>query len=158
MDPNFDENLIKGKIAETIFEEMFAEVGEFMIIPAGYEFKTPELAQELLNIERKDILDNLRHSPDFILLSKNPNRKDVFLVEVKFRTNISTEEIKKVAEELTDKYGTVCLFVANHDNFYFNYCRDIAKNNGVIQPLAESWVRKELQEKYLRLLNHFISK
>jgi hypothetical protein len=156
MEPNFDENLIKGRIAETIFEEMFAEVGEFIILPAGYEFKTPELAQELLTIERKDILDNIRHSPDFILLSKNQNRKDVFLVEVKYRTNISIEEIKKVAEELTNRYGTVYIFVASHDSFYFDYCRNIVKNNGTIEPLSERWVRKELQQKYLRLLNEFI--
>jgi hypothetical protein len=158
MTSNFDENLIKGKITETIFEEMFAEVGEFIVLPAGYEFKTPELAQELRKIERKDILENLRHSPDFILLSENPNRKDAFLVEVKYRTNISTEEIKRISEELVNRYGTVCLFVASHDNFYFDYCRDVIKNNGVIQTLAETWVRKELQQKYLRLLNEFISK
>ena len=123
MTSNFDENLIKGKITETIFEEMFAEVGEFIVLPAGYEFKTPELAQELRKIERKDILENLRHSPDFILLSENPNRKDAFLVEVKYRTNISTEEIKRISEELVNRYGTVCLFVASHDNFY-SQCRE----------------------------------
>jgi hypothetical protein len=156
MSDNFKDDLIKGKITEVIFEEMFSEVGKFLILHSGYEFKTPELAQELQSIERKDILDHLRNFPDYILLTKNSDKKGVYLVEVKYRSNIDPGEIRKIAEELTDKYVTVYLFIATQDNFYFDYCRNIINNNGSMVLLDDNWILKTVRDKYLELLDKYI--
>jgi len=46
MDKNIDfsRDLIKGRIAEVIFEQMFREQGQYTVIPFGYEQTVPTLA------------------------------------------------------------------------------------------------------------------
>jgi len=41
----FIKDLVKGKIAEIIFEQMFRESGRYTILHSGYEYTLPELAQ-----------------------------------------------------------------------------------------------------------------
>ncbi len=41
----FSKDLIKGKVAEVIFEQMFREEEKFTVIPFGYEHTMPTLAQ-----------------------------------------------------------------------------------------------------------------
>jgi hypothetical protein len=79
---NFTRNLLKGKIAETIFEQMFRRLGKFDIVPLGYEHTTPELAQYQHLNHVKQVLDNIRNVPDFALVSQN--KGSVYLVEVKY--------------------------------------------------------------------------
>lgn len=50
---SFTKNLIKGKIAEIIFENMLREAGIFTILHFGYEYILPELAKEILLIENQ---------------------------------------------------------------------------------------------------------
>jgi len=86
MDNNikFSKRLIKGKIAEMIFERMFADSGQFTILRSGYEYSLPELAQytQLPAVEK--YFENIRTTPDFILISND--RKRAFIVEVKYRS------------------------------------------------------------------------
>jgi hypothetical protein len=46
------------------------------------------------------------------------------------------------------------IFVATPDGFYCGLCKAIC-DEGVIKPLAESWVALERQKAYLELLNEF---
>jgi len=72
MDNNsFAKNLIKGKIAETIFHLLFAEAGEFTITPFGYEYTIPALAQYHRDVQIQQVLDTIRKTPDFILISQD---------------------------------------------------------------------------------------
>jgi len=41
----FAKNLIKGKIAEIIFEQMIRDEERYTVIPFGYEHTVPTLAQ-----------------------------------------------------------------------------------------------------------------
>jgi len=41
MSKNFEHNLIKSRIAETIFEEMFHDTKKFTILHFRYEYTTP---------------------------------------------------------------------------------------------------------------------
>jgi hypothetical protein len=44
MDPKHEEfikDLVKGKIAEIIFEQMFRESGRYTILHSGYEYTLP---------------------------------------------------------------------------------------------------------------------
>jgi hypothetical protein len=41
----FARNLVKGKIAETIFAQMLREAGDFTVLEFGYEKVIPELVQ-----------------------------------------------------------------------------------------------------------------
>lgn len=153
MDRKYTEDLIKGKITEVIFEEMFRVSGEFTIIPLGYEHTTPILAQyqHLAHIQK--VLDNIRHAPDFALISQDKTK--VFIVEVKYRVELDNNEILKIAEDL-HSWEPCFIFVATKDNFYFESVQEIARNKGNIKELTDSWISNEIQEESLYLLRKFI--
>jgi len=160
MEKDFSHELIKGKIAELIFELMFRETGEFIALRFGYEYTLPELAQYQNIVEVKEVLNNIRNSPDFILISnkKNENgRLNVFTVEVKYRRTREAEEIKRTAEDVLKIWDPSWLFIASPDGFFFAPCSSVVKDAGQISPLSDNWVGPELKAKYLELLRDFES-
>ncbi len=156
MNSDFSRNLIKGKIAEIIFQQMFIEAGEYTIIPFGYENVIPELAQcENYNDNSmvKKIKNTVRSAPDFALISQN--KKKVWLIEVKYRSTYDKDKIKKIAENQIERWDPSCLFIATLDGFYVDTCLRIIRQTGQASILPERWISKEIQNKYLKLLNEF---
>jgi hypothetical protein len=149
----FTKNFIKGKIGEIIFDQMFREEGRFTVIPFGYDRTLPELAQYAKEAKYQQVIDNIRSAPDFALVSKD--KKQVFLVEVKYRTKIDIEELKRVAEKIQKKWYLVWMFVCTPEKFYFNKAKTIIEEEKLVS-LGEQWICKKTQEKYLKLLNEFI--
>jgi hypothetical protein len=147
-----NEQLLKGRVAENIFELMFRETKRFDILPLGYEHVTPELAQYQHLAHVKKVYENIRHLPDFVLVSND--KKDVYFVEAKYRTHHTDEDILKIAEEILEHYNNVYLFLATPEKFYFETCELIKQNGGKINKLT--WVEDEIQMKYLKLLTEFI--
>lgn len=154
MDKKYTENLIKGKITEVIFEEMFRTSGEFTVLPIGYEHTTPTLAQYQHLVEVKNVLENIRNAPDFALISQD--NKKVFLVEVKYRHELKKEEILEIAKNTLIRWNPCFLFIATKDNFYFSPCSSIVGGDGRIEELRESWIKADIQHEYLSLLKDFI--
>lgn len=152
----FSEQLIKGKIAELIFSQMFRNSNKFTVIPFGYENTFPEIAQYQNEVENKEVLATIRSAPDFALVSHD--KRDVYLVEVKYRSVIDQKHINEIAEKIQDRWKSVHLFLATPEGFYFGDCDSIVKNNGIINYLDNEWVSKEEQIDYRRLLNEFINK
>lgn len=150
---NFVRQLIKGKIAEIIFEQMFRESEEFTILRSGYEYTLPELAQYQHFAEVKAVMTNIRNAPDFILISQN--KKEVFLVEVKYRSQLHSEDIRGKAEGLLKTWNPSWLFVATPECFFFDSCNTIINNDGKINKLSETWVNTRTQSDCLKLLNEF---
>ena len=146
------ERMIKGKISELIFEEMFLSQGKFKIVHNGYEYTDPEIAQNLRNINKKYFY-GLRHKPDFILFPWNSSKK--FLVEIKYRYSLNGDEILQIAKELKNNYGLCYLFIATPEKFYFNACTEILEKE-VISEMSENWIPSLIQKKFLKLLNKFI--
>jgi hypothetical protein len=157
MDKNIDfsRRLIKGKVAEIIFEQMFGESGKFTILRSGYEYTFPELAQYRQLPEVELYLKKIRHNVDFILISDD--KKEVYLVEVKYRdiSNRRPEDVLRIASGTLEAQNPSWLFVASSDGFFFEPCNTIVRNHGKIGRLYERWVSKELQEKYRKLMNEF---
>lgn len=147
-------NFIKGKILETIFQEMFCEEGEFTVIPLGYEHTTPLLAQYQEYLEVKQVLENIRSTPDFALVSHN--EKKVFLVEAKYRNIFTNEDILQIAQSNIERWKFCYLFVASKDGFYFSSYTNIIKSNGEIKSLDDNWIKMDIQNKYLTLLKEFV--
>lgn len=145
---------IKGKIIEIIFQEMFRESGEFTILPIGYEYTTPILAQYQHFLEVRQVLDNIRNAPDFALISQD--KRKVFLVEVKYRSEYKNEEILEIAQDTLTRWSPCFLFFASKDNFFFSPCSSIIKNNGGIEKLRESWIKEDIQQEYLSIMHEFI--
>jgi hypothetical protein len=159
MDQNlqFAENLIKGRITELIFDQLFRTSGKFDIIPFGYENTLPELAQYQGNLKVKAVLDNIKHSPDFVLISQD--KKAAFLVEVKYSYGHTKERVLDFAlDVLKNHYDPSWVFVADHDGFYFDPANRIKNNNGEIEKLKPGdWgIDFETVQKYLQLLNKYI--
>jgi len=154
MDISYTRNLIKGKITEVVFEEMLRPTGEFTVIPIGYEHTMPELAQYQHHVHIQKVLENIRHAPDFALISQD--KTNVFLVEVKYRKEFNQKDLQDIAISLSEKWNPCFLFVASKEHFYFDSALDIQKNNGSIKKLTASWVTYDIQKNYLELLNEFI--
>jgi len=149
----FARNTIKGKIAEQIFEFMFRNTGEYTVIPFGYEYSQPELSQSLKLLEKEDILDTLRSSPDFILINKS--KTEVYFVEVKYMNIKDNQLIKDYAQKTVNKWEHSFMFIATPEGFFYEPCNTVIRNNGEIGKLYDSHIPKEIQTQYLHLLTEF---
>jgi hypothetical protein len=157
MNNDFTRHLIKGKIAEVVFQQMFREQGGYTIIPFGYEYTVPQLSQFPNPSEQaKKVIDNIKHAPDFALVSSDS--QDVYLVEVKFRREFSEKYALEEATFQKDRWNPSWLFYATLDGFYFDSCSQIVFNNGKAKKLSSKWISPGLQAKNLELIKEFESK
>ena len=76
-------NMIKGRIAETLIQELFLSLG-YNVFRYGMENTIPGI-MELLKGVRSEVATEIKRMPDFVM--QNPATKDVYFVEVKFRAN-----------------------------------------------------------------------
>ena len=76
------EEIIKGRIAESIVRCMFEDLG-FEVIPYGYEHTCPTLAKKD-SLVKGDVQHLIRKTPDFIIVDKENN---AHFIEVKYRTD-----------------------------------------------------------------------
>ncbi|HMG83673.1 MAG TPA: hypothetical protein VK559_11605 [Ferruginibacter sp.] len=76
-------DMIKGRIAETLIQELFLSLN-YNVFRYGMENTIPGI-MELLKGVRSDVAEAIRRMPDFVM--QNPETKDVYFVEVKFRAN-----------------------------------------------------------------------
>ncbi len=152
MNVDFSKGLIKGKIAEIIFEQMFRESGNYTILHTGYEHTMPELAQYRRTL-KKEVVEDVSGMPDFVLISND--KKALFIVEVKYRSKIYREELKEIARVMLKKWNPSWLFVTSPDGFFFEPCHTIVNNEGRIGSLYSTWVNKRIQNEYLNLLREF---
>jgi hypothetical protein len=80
---NYRYNMIKGRIAETLIQELFLSL-EYNVFRYGMENTIPGI-MELLKGVRSDVAAEIKQMPDFVM--QNPKTKDVYFVEVKFRAS-----------------------------------------------------------------------
>ncbi len=80
-DSRFVENMIKGRIAETLIEELFLQL-DYSVFRYGMENTVPGVIKLLRGV-RSDVAMNIRRMPDFVV--QNSKTNEVHFVEVKFR-------------------------------------------------------------------------
>lgn len=148
----FTKNLLKGRIAETIFEQMIQNEKRYTVIPFGYEHTMPTLAQYQQLAKVKSIIQNIANAPDFLLISED--HKQIFLVEVKYQKTLNEKLLISYSKKLLDKWSDPWLFVATSNGFYCRRCKEIIAK-GKTLPLSVRWVAKERQEEYIKILNEF---
>ncbi len=150
-DINFARNLVKGKIAETVFAQMLRSTGAFTVLEFGYEKIIPEL------IGRKstddEMVETLRTAPDFAVI--NNKTKEVHLIEVKYRKELKNSDILSIAKRMSRSWNPSFLFVGTVDGFYFGNVKDIIKAKGKILPLVHPQIPKATQDIFLKILNDF---
>ena len=84
----YKEDMIKGRIAETLIEELFLSL-DYNVFRYGMENTVPGI-MELLKGVRSDVATNIKRMPDYVV--QHRKTKEVFFIEIKFRTS---EEFKK---------------------------------------------------------------
>ena|SRR5260221_13425667 len=142
---NFPENLIKGRIAETVFEQMFRQGSDFDIYPLGYEYTIPILRQfhdHPKFQQHKEIIDkilrNFNNSPDFLFVK--PDKSNLFVVEVKYLEMYNQDQVMSYAEEVNAKWDPAWLFLATKSAFYFDSCNDIIHHKPNCSLLGYDWI------------------
>ncbi len=161
---NFTESLLKGKIAEIIFEQMLRGAkyknsnGElesvFTVLHFGYEHVLPELAKNKRIKSRQNItLDTIRTAPDFAVV--NNKTKEVSLIEVKYRSKLFDYDILKIAHKMEQSWITAKLFIASPEGFYFDDIKNVIEHNGKIQRLKHPNINEHMQRLYLDLLKKY---
>ncbi|MDD5738975.1 MAG: hypothetical protein PHY72_03590 [Candidatus Pacebacteria bacterium] len=148
----FVRKLIKGKIAEVIFEQMMREEGRYTIIPFGYEHTMPTLAQYRSLVKVQTIIDNIADAPDFVLISHD--KTEVYLVEVKYQSKLNIEDLKGYAKKLIERWEYPWLFVATPSGFKCGLCKKVLEE-GAIGDLSENLVSYKSQAEYLKVLLEF---
>ncbi len=152
---NFPLNLIKGKIAENIFDLMIRETKKFTVLHSGYENTLPEVAQYINGMTAKDALKTLRETPDFILISNDQER--IYVIEVKYYQLLNHNRLYQDAVEMLENWNPSYLFVLSDNQFYFDSAGKVKDNFGKINPLPTDLVPAPLQEKYKHLAHYFLN-
>ncbi len=80
---NYRYNMIKGRIAETLIQELFLSLN-YNVFRYGMENTIPGI-MELLKGVKSDVADDIRRMPDFVI--QNPETNAVYFIEVKFRAS-----------------------------------------------------------------------
>ena len=95
-DISYRKNMIKGRIAETLIEELFLSL-DYNVFRYGMENTVPGIMEMLQDVEN-GVAHKIRRMPDFVVQHKRRSDK-LFFIEVKFRKN---ETFTK--EDLSDDY------------------------------------------------------
>lgn len=148
----FARNLVKGKIAETIFAQMHRETRNFTVLEFGYEKIIPELVQQGYK-ENNVTIETLRTAPDFAVI--NQRTKEVKLIEVKYMHSLNLDYVLKDANRMSESWNPSYLFIATLKGFYFDEIRNIIENKGKIPRLSEQLISKSVQDNYLQILIDF---
>jgi len=151
---DFSRNLIKGRIAETLFEQMLRDAGCFTILAFGYESVLPELAHRQHDMKTAETMEIIRRAPDFAVI--NNETHDVYLIEVKYMMNPRADWILRDAKQMYGSWKPSYLFLATPEGFFFDKAKTIVEKEGKIAPLKHPYIPKKLQDKYTTLLNEFI--
>lgn len=104
------ENMLKGRMAETLFEELIKQSGNVV-----YRFGYEAIVQNLVQLEKTfdrygDVGKRIRSIPDFIVLDKNGVPA---LVEVKFRFRPELHPDDPSKFELIEKFWQAKLVLVN---------------------------------------------
>jgi len=85
--------MIKGRIAETLIEELFLSLG-YNVFRYGMENTVPGV-MKLLKGVKSEVANTIRKMPDFVI--QNTKTGNVFFIEVKFRASeeLSLDDINK---------------------------------------------------------------
>lgn len=92
-DKNYRYNMIKGRIAETLIQELFLSLG-YNVFRYGMENTIPGI-MELLKGVKSEVAEEIKRMPDFVI--QNPKTAEVFFIEVKFRSseNFNLKDLPK---------------------------------------------------------------
>ena len=151
---SFEENLIKGKIVETIFQQMFIETDK-------YELYSFEATVDLSSIQHlshhkdiQNILDGSSPVPQCIIVPKG--KDEVYIINTLYSESYHSNDLIDQARDSHDKWEYSWLFLATRYHFHFDSCWNIMNSNGHMDLLPYTWIPRDIQDKYKSLLHQFL--
>ena len=150
----WSKKLVKGRIAESIFEQMLRDTDRFTILNFGYENVLPELMHRQRDIPEQETMEVIRRAPDFVVIDNDTH--EVYLIEVKYMMHPKAEWILRDALRMFQSWRPSYLFLATPDGFFFDKASIIKDGEGRISKFTQLDISEEHQTKYIELLNQFI--
>lgn len=150
----FTHELIKGKIAEIIFEQMIHNTKGYTVLEFGYEKVVHQLAKAPKSEEALAMINIVRKAPDYAIV--NEDTHNVTLVEIKYMAKRTNGKVNAIAKEIEKSWRHAALFIATPDGFFFDQVDTIISNKGAIKPFHHGKISPKLVEQYLAMLNEFI--
>lgn len=151
----FTHELIKGKIAEIIFEQMIHNTKGYTVLEFGYEKVVHQLAKAPKSEDAKAMIEIVRKAPDYAIV--NEDTHNVTLVEIKYMAKRTNGKVNAIAKEIEKSWRHAALFIATPDGFFFDQVDTIIANQGAIKPFHHAKIQPKLIEQYLAMLNEFIA-
>lgn len=151
----FTHELIKGKIAEIIFEQMIHNTKGYTVLEFGYEKVVHQLAKAPKSEDAKAMIEIVRKAPDYAIV--NEDTHNVTLVEIKYMAKRTNGKVNAIAKEIERSWRHAALFIATPDGFFFDQVDTIITNKGAIKPFHHAKIKPALVGQYLAMLNEFIA-
>jgi hypothetical protein len=162
---HYAENMLKGRMAETLVDEMLKKSGN-LVYRFGYEAVLQNLTQIESSFDRhSEVGERLRAIPDFVVIDK---AGEPSLVEVKFRRDPSDaphDETIERLERVEQYWNALIIFVNAVEKPYFRICKppyfknfSQPKRGLVFEPLtsvAEWNITGELYAEYEALVEKY---
>jgi len=76
-------NMIKGRIAETLIQELFLSLN-YCVFPFGMENTIPGIMEHIKGVHN-EVSEDIRRMPDFVV--RPPKSNELYFIEVKFRAS-----------------------------------------------------------------------
>lgn len=136
---NYRYNMIKGRIAETLIQELFLSLG-YNVFRYGMENTIPGI-MELLKGVKSEVATEIRRMPDFVI--QNPNTNEVFFIEVKFRKN-GTYTLKDLPKDYP--YGNAYMIVVSKKHIKCISVQELEEGKEIL-PTSRNYLgnRKEFE-------------
>lgn len=163
----FSENILKGRMAETLVEEMLRTSGNTV-----YRFGYESIVQNLTQLEQSfdtyaTVGERIRAIPDFIVID---GKGEPTFVEVKFRFDAAKplhDETIEVLERVEKYWNSLIIFVNCTEEPYFRICKppyfktfSQPKRGLVFEPLSsvEAWnISPEVYAEYEALVKKYLT-
>ncbi len=151
----FTHELIKGKIAEIIFEQMIHNTKGYTVLEFGYEKVVHQLAKAPKSEDARAMIEIVRKAPDYAIV--NEDTHNVTLVEIKYMAKKTNAKVNAIAKEIEKSWRHAALFIATPNGFFFDQVDTIIANKGAIKPFHHGKIQPKVVEQYLAMLNEFIA-
>ena len=151
----FTHELIKGKIAEIIFEQMIHNTKGYTVLEFGYEKVVHQLAKAPKSEDARAMIEIVRKAPDYAIV--NEDTHNVTLVEIKYMAKRTNGKVHTIAKEIEKSWRHAALFIATPDGFFFDQADTIIKNKGAITAFSHPKIQTNVIAQYVAMLNEFIA-
>ena len=150
---SFASQVVKGRIAETLVEEMFKKSG-YKVYRFGYEAILQNISQSNVDIKESDTKEKIQSIPDFIVVSPNGS---IQLIEVKYRSdgNIKPMELEKYAYFWEE--ARIILVSPKEPHFRISYISRFLKD-GKLYPLENdrfTTINSEIIKKFSDVVKEY---